>query len=256
MENAEDTSTSLAKQTGSLESVKEHFKELKAFYTQTLKPDVDYGTIPGVEKPCLYKAGAEKLKLLFNMSVEVNRTGETLLIPEQFYDCSYKATVRKSDGTLSAECEGSCNTMEDKYRYTYQTRAAQPQPSDADIIALAREKKGRWKGFDGIQYWQDKTENMGRLAIKNTIQKMAQKRAIVGAILIATGASTIFTQDTGKGDESDISEDTINEAMEELSKVATIDDLKDLVSRYEQVYNAETQFTKAAKELKEKLKKN
>jgi hydroxymethylpyrimidine/phosphomethylpyrimidine kinase len=29
----------------------------------------------------------------------------------------------------------------------------------------------------------------------NTIQKMAQKRSLVGAVLIATGASKFFTQD-------------------------------------------------------------
>lgn len=33
------------------------------------------------------------------------------------------------------------------------------------------------------------------IGLKNTIQKMAQKRAFVGAILIATGASQFYTQD-------------------------------------------------------------
>ena len=33
------------------------------------------------------------------------------------------------------------------------------------------------------------------VGLKNTIMKMAQKRAFVGAILLATGASEFFTQD-------------------------------------------------------------
>lgn len=239
-----------------LESVKEHFKSLTEFYGQVLKPDVDYGTIPGVAKPCLYKPGAEKLKLLFNMSVEVNRTGETLDIVNQFYDCSYKAVVKKQDGTITAECEGSCNTFEDKYRYTYAVRETQPKTPEEMATAglLEKAKLGRWKTFDGLKLWQDKTENMGRISLKNTIQKMAQKRAMVGAILVATGASTIFTQDI-RDEDGGVSEDSINSAMEELGKVATVAELHDLVARYEPVYNADNKFTKAAKELKEKLTK-
>lgn len=40
-----------------------------------------------------------------------------------------------------------------------------------------------------------KAEASNRISLKNTIQKMAQKRAFVGAILMATGASEFFTQD-------------------------------------------------------------
>ena len=40
-----------------------------------------------------------------------------------------------------------------------------------------------------------KEANEGKLSLKNTIQKIAQKRAYVGAILIATGGSELFTQD-------------------------------------------------------------
>jgi hypothetical protein len=61
-------------------------------------------------------------------------------------------------------------------------------------------KKSR--GGKDLDAWEmDNTQVMYRLpnpdvmGLKNTVMKMAQKRAFVGAMLLATGASEFFTQD-------------------------------------------------------------
>jgi hypothetical protein len=65
-------------------------------------------------------------------------------------------------------------------------------------------KKVKKRSVNGRKFdaWEiDETVTLYRLlnhdvmSIKNTIMKMAQKRAFVGAILLATGASEFFTQD-------------------------------------------------------------
>ena len=35
-----------------------------------MKPDIDYGTIPGTPKPTLYKPGSEKILSMFHLSAE------------------------------------------------------------------------------------------------------------------------------------------------------------------------------------------
>lgn len=235
----------------SLTLVAEHFNRLQEFYGQMLKPGSDFGIIPGVAKPSLWKPGAEKLILLLNLTVKIERTGEILDLDKQFYSCSYKATAVKPNG-ISFDCEGSCNVFEDKYRYIYET--VEGEKPTAEVIAeMTRNKMGRMKAINGINYWQIKIENMSRIGLMNTVQKIAQKRAFVGAVLVASGASTIFTQDLSE-DDGDISEDLVNKAMEDLKKVVTIDELQALVERYESVYNGDTKFTQAAKDLKNQIK--
>lgn len=49
--------------------------------------------------------------------------------------------------------------------------------------------------YDKTRRREDKELGENKIGNKNTLQKMAQKRAYVGAILIATGGSEFFTQD-------------------------------------------------------------
>jgi hypothetical protein len=84
----------------------------------------DYGTIPGTDKPTLLKAGAEKLNTLFGLSSHfivaeketdwtgVNHNGEP------FFYFVYRCQLYRGD-LLISESDGSCNSMEKKYRYRW-----------------------------------------------------------------------------------------------------------------------------------------
>lgn len=176
---------------------------------------VDYGTIPGTNsKPVLLKPGAEKLCSVFGMSPEVYEeqviedwTGEDHN-GEPFFYYRYKCRVTKN-GVLLGEGIGSCNSWESKYRYRTQERKC-PMCGAAAIIRGKEEYGGGWlcfarKGGCGAKFKAGdliiERQNVGRVANidiadqVNTIQKMAHKRALVAAVLIATNASEFFTQD-------------------------------------------------------------
>jgi len=66
-------------------------------------------------------------------------------------------------------------------------------PYGVGYKCILHDSQGRVVGVcDG---WADKTEPKARTWNKNTVMKMAQKRAFVGATLYACNASAIFTQD-------------------------------------------------------------
>jgi len=95
-----------------------------AFTSQIMKKDLDYGMIPGSAKPCLLKAGAEKLCTFFGLVAEFQAveaiedwTGENHGGEPLFY-YRYKCRLHRN-GTLIGEGEGSCSSWESKYRYRW-----------------------------------------------------------------------------------------------------------------------------------------
>lgn len=90
------------------------------------------------------------------------------------------------------------------------------------------------------------------LSILNTLQKMAQKRALVGAVLSATGSSEIFTQDM---EDEVIHEqnDPLKEARDNVYKVANEKQLpNDFISTViKQRYHKESSLKLSLSELKD-----
>jgi hypothetical protein len=128
--------------------------QLREFIKSQLVREVDFGVIPGTPKACLYKPGAEKLAKLFRLGSRIVASDRELSKEDNFAMFTYRIEVfHIPTGAAIAQCEGSANSQEKKYK----SRPA------VDMI--------------------------------NTLQKMAQKRAYVGAMIIATGASDFFTQD-------------------------------------------------------------
>lgn len=193
-----------------------HRRNFMTQVAQTLMAaGVDYGPIPGTNsKPVLLKPGAEKLCAVFGMSPEVYEeqviedwTGEEHNDEPLFY---YRLKVRiTKNGVLLGEGIGSCNSWETKYRYRTAERKC-PECGATAIIRGKEEYGGGWlcfarKGGCGAKFKSGdpaiERQNVGRVLNPdiadqvNTIQKMAHKRALVGAVLIATGASEFFTQD-------------------------------------------------------------
>lgn len=191
------------------------YQAMKEFVDGILKPKVDYGTIPGTsEKPTLLKPGAEKLASFFGLrpTFSVNErvddwTGENHG-GEPFFLRDYKAQLYRN-GELIGEGCGSCNSWENKYRYRNAKRVC-PMCGKETIIKGKQEYGGGWlcfakNGGCGAKFKDNDPQITGQELGKvknpdifdqvNTIDKMAQKRALIAAVLIATNASDYFTQD-------------------------------------------------------------
>jgi ribosomal protein L37AE/L43A len=179
-------------------------------YIQTIMKDVmhkdeHYGVIPGTQKPKLFKAGAEKLCLSFRLQPEY--TTQQVNLPDGHREYTVSCTMRHiGTGTvLAAGVVGVCSSLESRYRY----RKAFNSPTCPDCGHELRKSKQEnewycWRKqggcgatFPGHQFKanSEKIENPDPADCYNTIAKMAQKRALVAATLIATGASDIFSQD-------------------------------------------------------------
>lgn len=169
-------------------ALKDQRKLLREFVTSQLKEadfsdpksanygEGDYGIIPGTKNRCLFKQGAEKLQRLFGLGCKFTMVDKEIDKAANFAIFTYKCEVlHPASGNSIAECEASVNSQEKKYkeRTVWKTK----------------------KRADGTSYRENTTEETPIFDILNTLQKMAQKRALVGATLLATGASEYFTQD-------------------------------------------------------------
>ncbi len=227
-----------------LERVQQRYDAIKGLIEQNLKEGIDFGAVPGSDKPTLLKPGAEKLCSFFGLSprfeateVVEDWTGEGHQ-GEPFFYFKYKCSLYSGD-RLIAEGEGSCNSRESKYRYRWVSKDQIPVGVNIDTLktkggktselkfAIERaETSGKygkpkaywdeWKkaiadgrtteitrksktGKEMEAYEMDslvyQIKNPDVADLVNTIQKMAQKRALIAPVLIATNTSERFTQD-------------------------------------------------------------
>ena len=198
----------------SIELAVERYGAVTEFVSRVLRRDVDYGVIPGTEKRTLLKPGAEKLTTFFGLSTRFQLleriedwTGERHG-GEPFFYYLYRCQLHRGD-LLVAESDGSCNSRETKYRWR-ESRRVCPACSQPAIIKGREEYGGGWlcfkkQGGCGAKYRDGdagiESQPTGRVPNPdiadqvNTIQKMAQKRALIASVLIAVNASEFFTQD-------------------------------------------------------------
>jgi hypothetical protein len=176
---------------------------------KVMKKDEHYGIIPGCQKPSLLKPGAEKLGFTFRLAPEY----DVKIINMGGAHREYQVKCRLRHIPTSAmvgEGEGSCTTMEGKFRYRGGEKVPTDQPVPTEYWNLKKEGKmdqaieligGRGYGVAKINgKWViceigEKQEHDNPADYYNTCLKMAKKRAHVDAILTATAASDIFTQD-------------------------------------------------------------
>jgi hypothetical protein len=142
-----------------------------------LKEGSDFGTIPGTKKPTLYKSGAEKLMKVFNLGVGYTVVDkiEDFLKEWEFDIPEYKYVNGKRvfKGLIRTTTRGF---------YHYRVRADLTHIHSGNPV-------GSCEGSC------DSTEQGRETVPGNTVLKMAQKRALLGAILNATFSSDRFTQD-------------------------------------------------------------
>jgi ribosomal protein L37AE/L43A len=175
---------------------------------EVMKKDEHYGVIPGTgTKPTLLKSGAEKLCLTFRLDpqyeIEKQTDGAHLTITSKCTLFHIPSGQRYGSGM------GSCSTKESKYAYR-QASIKCPECGKSAVIKGKEEYGGGWICFkkkegcgakfkDGDQSIEGQPR--GRVPNEdladqyNTVLKMANKRSLVAAVLNATAASDIFTQD-------------------------------------------------------------
>ena len=140
-----------------------------------LTEGVDYGHIPGTDKPTLLKPGAEMLLLAAGLGFTMTKRDDA--DARAHHGVTYTCAVMRGAFTV-AECDGYAGYDESRF-YT--------SAEDAE-----RRERG-----NAAQY--ERNANPARFveyrAPWNTLVKMAQKRALVGATLNATAASGLFIAD-------------------------------------------------------------
>ena len=175
-----------------------------------LKPDVDYGVIPGTKKPSLYKSGAETFNRLTHFVPEYDtrrETGDGETAPQIRYEVM--CVLVDEWGRVRGRGHGSSSTWEVKYRYRNAKRAC-PECGQETIIKGRKEYGGGWvcwkrEGGCGAAFKEGdqrietqeggKGENPDPHDLDNTLLQMACKRGYVAATRTAHALSGAFTQD-------------------------------------------------------------
>jgi len=180
--------------------VVEQVKLIQQIMKTVMKKGEHYDILPGTTKPCLLKAGAEKLCFTFRLSpnYEILKDVREEGYIEYIIKCTLTSIV---SGRIIATSIGSCNSKEDKYLYRYEyVSTGTPVPSkywqnrDQSLLGgedfKPKKVNGNW-----VICKVEKVLNDNPYNLANTLLKMASKRALVGATLNGTAASDIFTQD-------------------------------------------------------------
>ena len=167
-----------------------HLRALEEFIKQALVPGVDYGQIPGTQRPVLLKPGAEKLALRFGFVkqarlVEKIEDWET---PFFYYRYHVELYLQSKEGEryLVAEADGSANSKESKWAYRWVPKAQVPEGLDPET--LPKRMSGKTVLYQ--------IPNPEIFSLVDTIQKMAYKRAFVAAVRLATATSGVFAEET------------------------------------------------------------
>ena len=168
---------------------------------------VHYGKVPGCgDKPALLKPGAEKIAMTFRLGSEFEELpgsieGDGFICYK--IDCKL---IHIPTGNIVGHGRGTANSKEKKNRT--RSVAAYKATDEEKAIGKLEQRPGKdGKPYDVYIIPQDPWD------IQNTIYKMACKRAMVAAVLNATAASDIFTQDI-----EDLPEGTVGEESWEDTK--------------------------------------
>ena len=165
-------------------------KLIQQVMAESMRDGVHYGLVPGCgNKPALLKPGAEKIASTFRLAVNPKLD---IIDTEDDYVVNVECILTHiPTGNYVGTGIGVCSWKEQKY---YWKEAVH----DKEYQAVPENQK-RIKYFrDGKETKQIRTNKADQ---KNTLQKMAVKRALVGGVLTATAASDIFAQDIEEFDD-------------------------------------------------------
>lgn len=179
---------------------------------RSMTPGTDYDTIPGTRKPTLLKPGAEKVLRVFCLGPRYEIVKQTEDWDRGLFDYVVRCTlVHHKTQIAVADGLGSSSTFESKYRYRYTTPKC-PKCGKETIRRGKEEFGGGYycaakQGGCGTNFKSGpdlkaieaqpvgRVENPDRADQKNTVLKMAEKRALTAAALNFACLSDRFTQD-------------------------------------------------------------
>lgn len=139
-------------------------EEFLSFVKSGLKPDQDFQKIPGIDKPILTKAGAEKLCKYFGLfprlamvekteiwgGEELQSYGAVHGFFRYKYRCDIIWPMAQADGGIQevvvANCFGQCNSKETKYAYRWieESKLTSMQKKAAEADGYVTDDKGAW----------------------------------------------------------------------------------------------------------------
>jgi hypothetical protein len=204
-------------------AVRERLSAVRELMKQELKGPThehpegrDFGIVPGTKKPSLLQPGAQKIALMFQFvpTYSLERIDMVNGHREVHATCTL---MQAASGRVVGQGAGSASTMESKHRYRGAGGKACPECGAMACVPSKKEFGGGYfckagsggcgKAFkagsseavtlDALP--TTKQENADPADQYNTVSKMAQKRAFVAAVLTASAASEIFTQDIEDG---------------------------------------------------------
>lgn len=186
---------------------------INRMHTSIMKEGEDYGRIPGLpdtSKPVLFLPGMEKLLSALRLRAEYALLSSVEDFRAKLFHYRYECRlIQYETGLCVATAIGSANSEETKWKYRTASRIC-PKCGKETIIRGKEEYGGGWlcfakKGGCGAKFGIEDTtitsQAEGRVQNEdiadqiNTIDKIAQKRALSSAIKIVANVSHLFTVD-------------------------------------------------------------
>lgn len=161
-----------------------------AYVKDKMVKDHHYYSFNDTAKPALTKDGAYRICSLFKV---IPGPVDVEIIREEggHFTVVSKAVLFNQDGQEIASSRGSASTRESKYayRWVYDNQV----PSDVDVKTL-KSRSGNKKSGSGT-WTQYQLPNPDLADLENTIIKMSEKRATVGAVNKLPLVSELFAAD-------------------------------------------------------------
>lgn len=187
-------------------------ERLRTLHRELMVEGVDYGKIPGTDRPTIYKSGAEKLLLFYGLVPEFTDRidyGDGVGTPPISVITECRLHVGHLQGLVVGSASGASTSWETKHRYRYAERVCPSCGTGGSIRRSKAEYGGGWYcdrrlgcgasfGANDVGITGQKArsvDNPDPWDLLNTLLKMAQKRAFVAATLIGTATSGLYTQD-------------------------------------------------------------
>ena len=208
----------------SVQDVVAQREKIKQVMSAAMTKDVHYGVIPGTgSKPTLLKPGAETICVTLRLAPHY----KSQRIFHQGEQAGHLTVISEvtlehiPTGLVIATGEGLCTSLEDKYAFrggarlcpacgTANIKRSKFAPRASDYEGASSNDPPGWYCFAktggcGANFKHDAPEIVSQSEEKqpnpnlpdtwNTVMKMANKRALIAAVLNGTAASDIFTQD-------------------------------------------------------------
>ncbi|MDD5360908.1 MAG: hypothetical protein PHN88_02155 [Ignavibacteria bacterium] len=161
---------------------------------RALVPGKDFAFLKSKSRPILLRSGAEKIRSRLKLQIESLICVSSVTDREkEFLDFTYRCIIRNNEGIITGISEGSSNSLEECFKDRF-IQCDINQITKDEYKNKLRTGDGKWVNRNGKWLWYEKICGSNIIGMKNYIQKTAQKRAFVGAVLMASGLYDIFNQ--------------------------------------------------------------